>query len=583
MRIDRVKFKAFSLTELLIVLVIVAVLFAAMAPIITKRRTVQSYENESVWNYVLDDGDRNSYYNPGIYSWASSAYIGMNAPLNDAHPGKLVVNASEIGNDIQSQIQFRFGDGRGVNAGSLLLRSNSLFLGNEKLSAAPYYSVAAGLGAAKSSTSNQVVAFGANALENVNLNGGNWKLIAFGANAGKNYGTTGTSNGSTDNIFIGSNAGNLNSFSQKNIAIGYNAQGIENYSGARNVFIGANSGAGFASANSVLNTVVGSDFSGNLGYSTLIGYGAYNNGKNNESIITAIGYGACNGLNSSGNGNANTCIGYNSAGFSDTKSNVTYNNNSKHVYIGGSPLPIGGTSFGGKSVLEVHYTPGTPDKGSVVLNSNLAVRGDFYYGDGTNFHSVYYDSGSAQSYYRCVKDKYFKNLFEPGDLYSGYVCLRDSMNYYTSESANIMYSNSDIGSGYPDFIKSSDIRLKTDITPNNDGLDKLLALNYYNYTYKDDKTNDPKVGVIAQDLIKVFPNSVSKDEKGFYKIRWDEMFYALINSIKELNNKIVSVGEKISQIKHSLSEIKSDHKAVKAKISKINARINRLEKSNGEH
>ena len=43
---------AFSLTELLIVLVVLAVLFAALAPILTTRHNGASVSTENIWNYV---------------------------------------------------------------------------------------------------------------------------------------------------------------------------------------------------------------------------------------------------------------------------------------------------------------------------------------------------------------------------------------------------------------------------------------------------------------------------------------------------------------------------------------------------
>lgn len=46
---------AFSLTELLIVLVVLAVLFAALAPILTTRHNGASVSTENIWNYVNDD------------------------------------------------------------------------------------------------------------------------------------------------------------------------------------------------------------------------------------------------------------------------------------------------------------------------------------------------------------------------------------------------------------------------------------------------------------------------------------------------------------------------------------------------
>jgi prepilin-type N-terminal cleavage/methylation domain-containing protein len=50
--------KAFSLTELIIVLVIIAVLFAAMAPIITKRHIADTAGVENIWNFVNNDTER---------------------------------------------------------------------------------------------------------------------------------------------------------------------------------------------------------------------------------------------------------------------------------------------------------------------------------------------------------------------------------------------------------------------------------------------------------------------------------------------------------------------------------------------
>ena len=66
MRMILHKKQAFSLTELLIVLVVIAILFAAMAPIVTKRRNGADIANENVWNYVNDDDQMDAFYDPGI-------------------------------------------------------------------------------------------------------------------------------------------------------------------------------------------------------------------------------------------------------------------------------------------------------------------------------------------------------------------------------------------------------------------------------------------------------------------------------------------------------------------------------------
>ena len=101
-------------------------------------------------------------------------------------------------------------------------------------------------------------------------------------------------------------------------------------------------------------------------------------------------------------------------------------------------------------------------------------------------------------------------------------------------------------------LVSSDARLKNIGSDNKAGIEKILALNVKNYTYKNDKTNRPRVGVIAQDLQKVFPNSVVRGNKGHLYIDTSEMFYAAINSIKQLHSSIISDEERISKLEIAL-------------------------------
>lgn len=113
-------------------------------------------------------------------------------------------------------------------------------------------------------------------------------------------------------------------------------------------------------------------------------------------------------------------------------------------------------------------------------------------------------------------------------------------------------------------ITSSDIRLKNVKGENNDGLDKIKKIKIYNFSYKDDKKNTPRVGVMAQDLKKIFPDAVTKGQDGFLRIRQEDMFYAMINAIKELANKDTAKDQKI--------------KALEKKNAELEARLEKLEK-----
>ena len=94
----------------------------------------------------------------------------------------------------------------------------------------------------------------------------------------------------------------------------------------------------------------------------------------------------------------------------------------------------------------------------------------------------------------------------------------------------------------------SDRRLKNVGAFNNDGLDKIRELKVYNYTFKKDKKKIPQVGVIAQDLQKIFPNAVKKNKNGYFMIRHDDMFYAMLNAIKELDRTMQYISIKVRYI-----------------------------------
>lgn len=85
-------------------------------------------------------------------------------------------------------------------------------------------------------------------------------------------------------------------------------------------------------------------------------------------------------------------------------------------------------------------------------------------------------------------------------------------------------------------------------TVNIGGLAEIKKLEVFNYTFKDDTSKTPRVGVIAQDLKKIFPDAVVKREDGFLKIRMEDMFYALVNAVKELDLKLNSQDKRISEL-----------------------------------
>ena len=125
----------------------------------------------------------------------------------------------------------------------------------------------------------------------------------------------------------------------------------------------------------------------------------------------------------------------------------------------------------------------------------------------------------------------------------------------------------------------SDERKKNILSDSTAGLKEINALEVKNYTYKDDKNNTPHVGVIAQQLQKVFPNSVIEGNDGFLRIKTEEIFYAMVNSIKELCSKLQDLTAKISGLDKRITELETQNKMLLEQNKAFEKRLEKLEKS----
>ena len=619
------KRKAFSLTELLIVLVVIAILFAALAPIITKRRNGSNIANEQVWNFVADDDYRDAYYDPGVPAWTSTAIIGFTPTYSITSPyAKVLLRAKPK----QRMIQFRYGPGNGVNAGSLFIDNKQnyyLSSNNDKLVEANKAQglTIAGIGAFQNKDEGHYsVALGSNALRGDDKTvgkatrlGPDSRYVAIGNSAGKNVRTQSNGVGT----FIGSFAGQSQQMSNRQFgstAVGTLSMASERYIPHQSVYIGFSTGGGashvdYPTPHLNKNVIVGSRFSTNFEppYSgvenTILGYGTYEAGYGAAGRLTAVGLGACGTMKGTMPG-SRTCIGYgsgNSNGTAGTPPDFTDDMNSR-VFLGG--VPHGG--FNGRAVVEVHNVGGTfnafttndgksnqyveyPNT-SVVMNSNIVVRGNFFtagYGRAGGLMSRHrmdtIDNawtnhlGAITNTHQCSQDVYYR-IFK----WKGYKCLL-KMGNPGPKSGNVFEIDGNpiisTSEEYPAFLSkyiTSDIRLKDNIVESEIGLDDILALKPYNYTFKSDKKKVPQVGVIAQDLQKVFPTAVFKKDDGYLGIRWDEMFYGVINAIKTLDKKITKIAASLTEMENDVKVLKSDHAKLQKQIALLNTRAGKLER-----
>ena len=95
---------------------------------------------------------------------------------------------------------------------------------------------------------------------------------------------------------------------------------------------------------------------------------------------------------------------------------------------------------------------------------------------------------------------------------------------------------------------SSDRRLKDEITPISNPIDKINQIGGYSFIWNSEKQNIYKgkdYGVIAQEIEEILPELVDTRENGYKAVKYDKLVSLLIEGIKELSEEVKELKEKI--------------------------------------
>ena len=683
-----IKLSGFTLAEMMIVLLILSIVMAAFAPVMTTRSKVNQ---SSPWKYTVNNSD--AYYGVGA---SQTAMIGQpKAGITDN--AKLVINVTDTLNERSHILLKRNND----LLGRIFIKGNNLIFGNNMQNLTGDFNTIIGKNALLNNISgsgntaigyqalkvnnntNYNTAIGSSAL--TNTKGSNNTAIGYGA---MTNGTGASSNvaigssvmtnvSSSNSVGIGSstmsNAGGSNNIAigtstlktvsgSRNLAIGQAAMGNATVSGSDNIGFGhAALSINTSGSNNIAlgNAALSNNKTGRnnvaIGNSALSGNSSYNGGTNNIAIGTnalskntissnniALGQSALNNTTSGTNNiaigtnalynntigtrnialglntmNANTlgidniAIGWESQGISTTGTrNISLGRNSlvklktgydntaigylacQHVTgsnktcIGRNSGPksgdtwatdsverifIGGPSKfnNGAAVLEIH-NQGDPISGfgtkdsTVVINGNLLVKGGVITtlwrknsGNNDNVNLYGRSSGQLEPFYPAGAEWLHKR-----------------------------YGGTDVKGRFRSFLGSSntiypsDARLKYIGKESTSGLDKIKELKVFNYTLKKDEKKTPRVGVIAQDLQKIFPDAVFKDEDGYLQIRMEDIFYAIVNAVKQLDAKITALinkdksqDDEIKALKEQNEKLLNRNKALEARLLKLEQKL----------
>lgn len=481
----KTKRKGFSLVEMMVVMLLIAVVLAASAPMITRK--VSRERSDKIFDMLGTDPN-----NAVEYVKGRNQRIFMNG-RKDGYVG--IVET-------------------GVN-----IPTNSVLFGQNILFPFNY--------ATKETSANNLVGIGfgtSNYLNSV--------AIGYKAAANTDSVTIGNSaNGNEYGVAIGSNS---QTRYKNSVAIGYSAR----TTGENAVAIGASQWSTEAGERSVA-----------------IGYGARARYENSIAI----------GANASVMGENSIAIGNNAT--ANYKNTVVLGDSNTTVFIPGN-LVVNHAALIGRAAGRndnLYFRPYAQEDGRhfAVLNA-----GDWK-GNDSNLSMVQDDTDTDKLVVR-VGPYSTQTEWWRGD-------------YKDNNRTHINFEDPTRGNN-PKSHKHSDIRLKNVGEPFTAGLNELEKLNFYHFTFKKDKDQVPQVGVMAQDLQKVFPQAVSKDDGGWLTIRWDEMFYAAINAIKELNTKVCAIAKDVTNLKTVTDEhtktLEAQAQTIEqqqVEIKELTARVEKLE------
>jgi hypothetical protein len=125
----------------------------------------------------------------------------------------------------------------------------------------------------------------------------------------------------------------------------------------------------------------------------------------------------------------------------------------------------------------------------------------------------------------------------------------------------------------------SDIRWKKDLKPLENTLEKISQLKPVYYYWKKDEfpdkhfTDKRQIGLIAQDMQKVFPELVVEDKEGYLSVDYSRFTSVLLKAIQEQQQQIHDQQKIIQELQAENAQTKSELKSL---AEKMNILINTL-------
>ncbi|MFG0330131.1 MAG: tail fiber domain-containing protein [Phycisphaerales bacterium] len=141
----------------------------------------------------------------------------------------------------------------------------------------------------------------------------------------------------------------------------------------------------------------------------------------------------------------------------------------------------------------------------------------------------------------------------------------------TESPGYLLHVNGDAGKpGGGSWSNASDLRLKTNIEPLANSLDRLLALRGVSFEYRDpERINElegERIGMIAQEVEAVFPDWVDEGADGFKRVTYRGFEAIIVEAMREMRAE--SLGR--------LATLEAENQALRERLARLESLVERL-------
>ncbi|UOF00917.1 tail fiber domain-containing protein [Bdellovibrio reynosensis] len=211
-------------------------------------------------------------------------------------------------------------------------------------------------------------------------------------------------------------------------------------------------------------------------------------------------------------------------------------------------------------------------RSAISFNSNSTT------GEIQNIKFRIFDSDMIQIIQQSAGSRWMKvygaggNLTSPpawaGGLWAWDAYVEGSIALGTNGGTNVMFQSTGHGTMAGSLTQNSDIRLKENIERIPSSLEKIEQLNGVTYYWKDRKRDpDKQIGLIAQDVQKVFPEAIRVSDKGILSVAYQNLVAPLVEAVKELHKMYIDQQAEVDALKE-------ENRLLKERLDRLEEKMN---------